>query len=207
MNPPRLTATHTHQFPGWAFIMAWCTPDVIHCTCTQWAAYDTCISPPLHISPPLEHSFSLHTTTSDTSSKFTTYNWIKMTTPSKDGFAVFKQDGNKCPILHHSKLSTKIFHDFITGCRNYITNRKSLLTNRQSKSWLHWKVTSGRTGSPFIMMNSKLSPSPTSSSALRMPSCLPNGKPMLRFSFTCTIRQPHYSSFLSQWTIPITTDY
>ena len=30
---------------------------------------------------------------------------------------------------------------------------------------------------------------------------------MLWFSFTCTISQPHYSSFLSKWTIPITMDY
>ena len=47
-----------------------------------------------------------------------------MTTPSKDSFAVFKQDGNKCPILHHSELSTKIFHNFVTGCLNYITNKE-----------------------------------------------------------------------------------
>ena len=47
-----------------------------------------------------------------------------MTTPSKDGFAVFEQDGNKCPILHHSKLSTEIFCDIITGCQNYVTNKE-----------------------------------------------------------------------------------
>ena len=47
-----------------------------------------------------------------------------MTTPSKDSFAVFKQDGNKCPILHHGKLSAEIFHDFVTGCRYYVTNKE-----------------------------------------------------------------------------------
>ena len=104
--------------------MARHTPDVIHYTHTQQAAYNAHISPPLHILPSLEHSFSSHTTTSDTSSEFTAYNQIKMTTPSKDSFAVFKQDGNKCPILHHSELSTKIFCDFITGCLNYITNKE-----------------------------------------------------------------------------------
>ena len=30
---------------------------------------------------------------------------------------------------------------------------------------------------------------------------------VLRFSFTCTTSHPHYSSFLSHRTIPITTDY
>ena len=47
-----------------------------------------------------------------------------MTTPSKDSFAMFKQDGNKCPILHHGKLSAEIFCDFITGCRNSVTNKE-----------------------------------------------------------------------------------
>ena len=66
-----------------------------------------------HIQPPLIPPLN-----------FTAYNQIKMMTPSKDGFAVFKQDGNKCPILHHSELSTKIFHNFITGCLSYITNKE-----------------------------------------------------------------------------------
>ena len=124
VDPPRFTATCTCQFPGWAFVVAQHIPDVIHCTHTQQATYNAHISPPLHIFPPLGHSFSSHTTTSDTSSEFTAYNQIKMTTPSKDSFAVFKQDGNKCPILHHSELSTKIFHNFITGCLSYITNKE-----------------------------------------------------------------------------------
>ena len=47
-----------------------------------------------------------------------------MTTPSKDSFAVFNQDGNKCPILHHGELSAEIFRDFITECHNYITNKE-----------------------------------------------------------------------------------
>lgn len=45
-------------------------------------------------------------------------------TSSKDGFAVYKQDGNKCPILHHGELNTEIFHDFMTGCWNYVTNKE-----------------------------------------------------------------------------------
>ena len=54
-----------------------------------------------------------------------------MTTPAKDGFAVFEQDGNKCPILHHGELSTEIFRDFVTGCWNYVTN-KEITENKQS---------------------------------------------------------------------------
>ena len=53
-----------------------------------------------------------------------------MMAPAKDSFAVFKQDGNKCPILHHGELSAEIFRDFITGCRNYITN-KEITENKQ----------------------------------------------------------------------------
>ena len=30
---------------------------------------------------------------------------------------------------------------------------------------------------------------------------------VLRFPFTCTTSHPHYSSFLSHWTIHITMDY
>lgn len=45
-----------------------------------------------------------------------------MITPSKDG--------NKCPILHHGKLSAEIFHDFMTGCCNYVTN-KEIADNKQ----------------------------------------------------------------------------
>ena len=113
--------------------MAQCAPDITHRTCAQQAAYDT-LHP--HILPPLEPSLQLsflsHTTTSDTSSEFTTYNHnSKMTTPAKDGFAVFEQDGNKCPILHHGELSAEIFHDFITGCQNYVTN-KEITKNNQS---------------------------------------------------------------------------
>ena len=113
--------------------MARCAPDVTHCTCTQQAAYNA-LHP--HISPPfkpsLQLSFSLHTTTSDTSSEFTAYNHnSKMMTPTKDGFTMFKQDGNKCPILHHGELSAEIFHDFITGCWNYITN-KEITENKQT---------------------------------------------------------------------------
>ena len=104
--------------------MAQRAPDVTHRTRAQRAAYNARISPPPHISPPFEHSFSSHTTTSDTSSEFTTYNRLKMTTPSKDSFAMFEQDGNKCPILHHSELSAEIFCDFVTGCRNYVTNKE-----------------------------------------------------------------------------------
>ena len=47
-----------------------------------------------------------------------------MITPSKNGFAVFEQDGNKCLILHHVKLSAEIFHNFVTGCQNYVTNKE-----------------------------------------------------------------------------------
>ena len=54
-----------------------------------------------------------------------------MTPPAKDGFAVFKQDGNKCPILHHGELSAEIFHDFVTGCQNYVTN-KEIAENKQT---------------------------------------------------------------------------
>ena len=54
-----------------------------------------------------------------------------MTTPTKDGFTVFEQDGNKCAILHHGELSTEIFHDFVTGCRNYVTN-KEITENKQT---------------------------------------------------------------------------
>ena len=39
------------------------------------------------------------------------------------------------------------------------------------------------------------------------PSMDPEDITLLRFSFTCTISHPYYSSFQSQWTIPITTDY
>ena len=53
-----------------------------------------------------------------------------MMTPTKDSFAVFEQDGNKCPILHHGELSAEIFCDFITGCQNYITN-KEIAENKQ----------------------------------------------------------------------------
>ena len=48
------------------------------------------------------------------------YNHIKMMTPSQDSFAVFTQDGNKCPILHHGELSTEISCNFMTGCQNYV---------------------------------------------------------------------------------------
>ena len=54
-----------------------------------------------------------------------------MTTPAKDGFAVFEQDGNKCPILHHGELSAEIFRNFVTGCRNYVTN-KEITENKQT---------------------------------------------------------------------------
>ena len=47
-----------------------------------------------------------------------------MTAPSKDGFTIFEQDGNKCPILHHSELSAEIFYNFTTGCHNYVTNKE-----------------------------------------------------------------------------------
>ena len=60
--------------------------------------------------------------TSDTSSEFTAYNHVKMMTPSKDGFAVFEQDSNKCPILHHGELTAEIFRNFMTRCCNYVTN-------------------------------------------------------------------------------------
>ena len=69
-----------------------------------------------------------------------------MTTPSKDGFAVFEQDGNKCPILHHSKLSTEIFCDIITGCQNYVTNKEiaadkqtiKVMTTLKGYIWEDW---------------------------------------------------------------------
>ena len=113
--------------------MAQRAPDVTHHTHTQRAAYDTlhsCILPPLE--PSLQLSFSSHTTTSDTSSEFTAYNHnSKMTTPAKDSFAVFEQDGNKCAILHHGELSTEIFRNFVTGCRNYVTN-KEITENKQT---------------------------------------------------------------------------
>ena len=51
VDPPKFTAICTCQFPGWTFIVAWHTPDVTHCTCAQWAAYNT-LHP--HISPPSE---------------------------------------------------------------------------------------------------------------------------------------------------------
>ena len=54
-----------------------------------------------------------------------------MTTPAKDGFTVFEQDGNKCPILHHGELSVEIFCNFVTGCRNYVTN-KEITKNKQT---------------------------------------------------------------------------
>ena len=54
-----------------------------------------------------------------------------MTTPTKDGFTVFEQDGNKCPILHHGELSAEIFCNFITGCQNYITI-KEIAENKQT---------------------------------------------------------------------------
>ena len=69
-----------------------------------------------------------------------------MMTPSKDGFAVFKQDGNKCPILHHGELSAKIFHDFMTGCHNYVTNKEitddkqtiKVMTTLKGNIWEDW---------------------------------------------------------------------
>ena len=54
-----------------------------------------------------------------------------MTTPSKDGFAVFEQDGNKCPILNHGELNTEIFCDFVTGCPNFVTNQE-IVENKQT---------------------------------------------------------------------------
>ena len=54
-----------------------------------------------------------------------------MTTPTKDGFTVFEQDGNKCPILHHGELSVEILRNFVTGCRNYVTN-KEITKNKQT---------------------------------------------------------------------------
>ena len=45
-------------------------------------------------------------------------------------FTVFKQDGNKCPILHHGELSAEIFCDFVTRCWNYVTN-KEIAENKQ----------------------------------------------------------------------------
>ena len=105
--------------------MARRAPDIAHRTRAQRAAYNA-LHP--HISPPLEPSiqlsFSSHTTTSDTSSEFTAYNHVKMATTSKDGFTVFEQDGNKCPILHHGELTAEIFRDFTTGCCNYVTNNE-----------------------------------------------------------------------------------
>ena len=47
-----------------------------------------------------------------------------MATTSKDGFAVFEQDGNKCPILNHGELTAEIFRDFAAGCCNYVTNKE-----------------------------------------------------------------------------------
>ena len=105
--------------------MAQRTPDITHHTHTQQAAYNALhprILPPLE--PSIQLSFSSHTTTSDTSSEFTTYNHVKMMTTSKDSFAMFKQDSNKCPILHHGKLTAEIFRDFMTGCCNYVTNKE-----------------------------------------------------------------------------------
>ena len=116
---------HLPVSAGWTFIMAGHAPDIHHCTYTQQTAYNAlnpCISPPLE--PPIKLSFFSHTTTSDTSSEFTAYNHIKITTPSKDSCAVFEQDSNKCLIPHHGELSAEIFWDYMTRCWNYVTNKE-----------------------------------------------------------------------------------
>ena len=69
-----------------------------------------------------------------------------MATTSKDGFAVFKQDGNKCPILHHGELTAEIFRDFTTRCRNYVTNKEiagdkqtiKVMTTLKGYIWEDW---------------------------------------------------------------------
>ena len=69
-----------------------------------------------------------------------------MTTSSKDGLTVFEQDGNKCPILHHGKLSADIFCNFTMGCHNYVTNKEiasdkqmiSVMTMLKGYIWEDW---------------------------------------------------------------------
>ena len=109
-----------------------------------------------------------------------------MTTPSKDGFAVFEQDGNKCPILHHGKLSAEIFRDFVTGCRNYVTNKEiaaekqtiKVMTALKGYIWEDWVSVHYDELKALSLTDFLQRPSPTSSSASRMLSCLPSGKPM-----------------------------
>ena len=72
-------------------------------------------------SQPPDPSDSSFTTTSDTSSKFTTFKWT-MPTNKKD-LAIVEQENNKCPILYPGELNAEVFHQFKTACYNYITNK------------------------------------------------------------------------------------